>query len=153
MVRSVPDIGGVYRITGIISVVICLVVSLPASNVLAQTLSFDDQVDSILENHPRIAAAKQTIKSLQEGLRVSQKSWFPGLSVTGSRAREDRNNVSGTPDTNMNSNELYKACEFACNANSDIHKLPFPINEKDIFEAIQSFQPLPASSKLRINNN
>tara|TARA_A100001037_G_scaffold292131_1_gene307028 strand:+ start:1424 stop:2761 length:1338 start_codon:yes stop_codon:yes gene_type:complete len=106
MVRSVPDIGGVYRITGIISVVICLVVLLPASNVLAQTLSFDDQVDSILENHPRIAAAKQTIKSLQEGLRVTQKSWFPGLSVTGSRAREDRNNVSGTPDTNMNSNEL-----------------------------------------------
>ena len=50
------------------------------------------------------------------------------------------------------SNELYKACEFACNDNSDIHKLPFPINEKDLFDAIQSFQSMPKRSKARINN-
>merc|ERR1712159_95514 len=41
---------------------------------------------------------------------------------------------------NITSNELHKACKFACNDNSDIHQLPFSINEKDLFEAIQSFQ-------------
>ena len=53
---------------------------------------------------------------------------------------------------NTCSNELNKACNFACNDNSDIHKLPFPINEKDLFEAIQSFQSIPTSTKMRINN-
>ncbi len=100
------DVRSVHRITGSVAVVFCLVLLPPASNVLAEPLSFDRQVESILENHPRIGTAKQTIKSLQEGLRVTQKSWFPVLSATGSRAREDRNNVSGTADTNMNSNEL-----------------------------------------------
>jgi glycerol dehydrogenase-like iron-containing ADH family enzyme len=52
----------------------------------------------------------------------------------------------------INSNQLHKACEFACNDNSDIHQLPFHINEKDLFEAIQSFQSLPIGSKIRINN-
>ena len=85
---------------------VCLVCFLPISGVLAQSLSFDDQVAEILKNHPRIEAAKQTIKSLQEGLRTSQKSWFPGLTVTGNKAKEDRNNVSGTGDTIMRSNEL-----------------------------------------------
>ena len=50
------------------------------------------------------------------------------------------------------SNELHKACEFACNQSSDIHQLPFPINKKDLFEAIQSFQSLPTNSKIIINN-
>tara|TARA_Y100001968_G_scaffold235053_1_gene218196 strand:+ start:101 stop:1213 length:1113 start_codon:yes stop_codon:yes gene_type:complete len=45
------------------------------------------------------------------------------------------------------SNELHKACKFACNDNSDIHKLPFQINEKDLLEAIQSFQSVPANTK------
>ena len=54
---------------------------------------------------------------------------------------------------NTTSNELYKACKFACNENSDIHQLPFPINEKDIFEAIKSFRSLPTFSKIRINNS
>ncbi len=49
---------------------------------------------------------------------------------------------------NATSNELHKACKFACNYNSDIHQLPFPINEKDLFEAIQSFRPMPIRSKL-----
>ena len=53
----------------------------------------------------------------------------------------------------MNSNELYKACKFACNDNSDIHQLPFSINEQDLFQAIQSFQSLPTSSKIRRKNN
>jgi len=48
--------------------------------------------------------------------------------------------------------DLYKACKFACNDDSDIHKLPFPINEKDLLEAIQSLQSLPTSSKIKINN-
>jgi len=53
---------------------------------------------------------------------------------------------------NTTSNELYKACKFACNDDSDIHKLPFPMNEKDLLEAIQSLQSLPTSSKIKINN-
>ncbi len=42
---------------------------------------------------------------------------------------------------NANTNELEKACKFACKDNSDINQLPFPINENDLFEAIQSFNP------------
>ncbi len=53
---------------------------------------------------------------------------------------------------NSTSNELYKACKFACNDDSDIHKLPFPMNEKGLLEAIQSLQSLPTSSKIKINN-
>ena len=48
----------------------------------------------------------------------------------------------------MSSNELYKACRFACNSESDIHQLPFPVKEKEIFEAIQSLQSLPETSKV-----
>tara|TARA_Y100001968_G_scaffold151077_1_gene138267 strand:- start:2574 stop:3692 length:1119 start_codon:yes stop_codon:yes gene_type:complete len=51
------------------------------------------------------------------------------------------------------SNELYKACEFACNDESDIHQLPFPINKKDLLDTIQSLQSLPTSSKIIMNNN
>ena len=54
--------------------------------------------------------------------------------------------------TNTTANELHKACKFACNDNSDIHQLPFPVNDKDLFEAVKSFQSLPISSKIRINN-
>jgi TolC family type I secretion outer membrane protein len=106
MFNFVPYVRGSYRVKGIFSLVVCLVCFLPISGVLAQSLSFDDQVAEILKNHPRIEAAKQTIKSLQEGLRISQKSWFPALTVTGNKAKEDRNNVSGTGDTIMRSNEL-----------------------------------------------
>ena len=49
------------------------------------------------------------------------------------------------------SNELHKACKFACNDNSDIHQLPFPINDIDLLEAIQSFQTLTTSSKIKTN--
>ena len=50
------------------------------------------------------------------------------------------------------SNELHKACKFACNGNSDIHQLPFSINEQDLLEAIQSFQSSPESYKTRVIN-
>ena len=50
------------------------------------------------------------------------------------------------------SQELQKACRFACNDKSDIHQLPFLINEKDLFEAIQSYQSLYRNSKIRISN-
>ena len=49
---------------------------------------------------------------------------------------------------NATSNELFKACKFACCDNSDIHQLPFLINENDLLEAIQNFQSLPTSSKI-----
>jgi len=51
---------------------------------------------------------------------------------------------------NATTNEIYKACEFACKNDSDIHKLPFTINEKDLLEAIQSYKSLPITSNLRL---
>ncbi len=48
---------------------------------------------------------------------------------------------------NANSSEFYKACKFACDSSTDIHRLPFPINEKVLLEAIKSFQYLPNISK------
>ena len=74
--------------------------------VFAQSLSFEEQVAKLLETHPRILAATQTVSSLEEGLRVAQKAWFPNLAVTASKAKEDRNNVSLTDDTKMKSDEL-----------------------------------------------
>ena len=47
-----------------------------------------------------------------------------------------------------NTNELLKACKFACKDDSDIHKLPFTISEKDLLKAIQSFQSLTKSTNL-----
>ena len=47
---------------------------------------------------------------------------------------------------NSTSNELYKACKFACKDNSDIHQLPFQVNEKLLLEAMLSFHSLPTSS-------
>ncbi len=49
---------------------------------------------------------------------------------------------------NSTSNELHKACRFACQDNSDIHQLPFTINENNLLESIQSFQSLPTRSNL-----
>jgi len=51
---------------------------------------------------------------------------------------------------NASSNELHKACKFACKDDSDIHKLPFPINEKDLLEAILNYQSLPTSSNINL---
>ena len=51
------------------------------------------------------------------------------------------------------SHELHKACKFACHEKSDIHQLPFLINEKELFDAIQEFQSLPAYSKKKFLNN
>ena len=51
---------------------------------------------------------------------------------------------------NTTSNELYKACKFACNVNSDIHQLPFLINENDLLKAIQSFQSSTTNANIRI---
>ncbi len=52
---------------------------------------------------------------------------------------------------NTTSNELYNACKFACKDDSDIHKLPFPINEKILLESIQSYQYLNAASSINSN--
>ena len=41
---------------------------------------------------------------------------------------------------NTDSNELLKACEFACKNDSDIHKLPFSINKNNLLKAIESYQ-------------
>ena len=48
------------------------------------------------------------------------------------------------------SNEIGKACKFACKEDSDIHQIPFPINEKDLIEAIKSYQYLPKSSNINL---
>ena len=44
--------------------------------------------------------------------------------------------------------ELNKACKFACKDNSDIHQLPFPVNEKDLLEAIQNYRSLPINTNI-----
>ncbi len=46
---------------------------------------------------------------------------------------------------NSSTTELQKACKFACKKDSDIHQLPFTINEKKLLEAIQSYQSFPAT--------
>ena len=51
---------------------------------------------------------------------------------------------------NATSDELHKACKFACKDNSDIHQLPFSIHEKDLLEAIQSYQSMPKSSNISL---
>ena len=48
------------------------------------------------------------------------------------------------------SNELYKACKFACKDDSDIHQIPFKVNENDLLEAIKSYQSLPKSSNINL---
>ena len=42
-------------------------------------------------------------------------------------------------------------CKFACKEDSDIHQLPFPITEKGLLEAIQSYQTLPTFSNKSFN--
>ena len=39
---------------------------------------------------------------------------------------------------NINSTELKKACKFACRKDSDIHKIPFQIDEEELFKAIKT---------------
>ncbi len=51
---------------------------------------------------------------------------------------------------NESSTELFQACRFACKVDSDIHRLPFPISEKNLLEAIQSFQSISTSSNLTL---
>ncbi len=51
-----------------------------------------------------------------------------------------------------NSDELIKACKFACKDDSDIHQLPFPIKEKELLNALQSFKSLPTYSNRSLNN-
>ncbi len=46
------------------------------------------------------------------------------------------------------SNELRKACKFACKNDSDIHQLPFSINENELLDAIRSYQSMPATTKI-----
>ena len=47
------------------------------------------------------------------------------------------------------SDELHKACKFACKDHSDIHKLPFPVKEKDLLDALKSYQSISTSSNIR----
>tara|TARA_B100000965_G_scaffold121771_1_gene100719 strand:+ start:1270 stop:2382 length:1113 start_codon:yes stop_codon:yes gene_type:complete len=49
---------------------------------------------------------------------------------------------------NATSYELHKACKFSCKDDSDIHQLPFQINEKDLLKAIQSYQSLTTTSNI-----
>ena len=51
---------------------------------------------------------------------------------------------------NEDSNELLKACKFACKDDSDIHQIPFHINEKELLKSIQSFQSLTTRSNLSL---
>jgi adhesin transport system outer membrane protein len=72
----------------------------------AKTLGFDEQVSSLLENHPRINAAEQAIVSLKEGLSVAAKAWYPDLALTGNRAKEVRNNAAAASNTSLPTREV-----------------------------------------------
>ena len=95
-----------FPATKILALPIILSVCFFASLSHAKSMSFEEQVAEILQNHPRVRAAAGTVKSLEEGLRISQKAWFPGLAVTGNMAKEDRDNINPTDDTKLNSSEL-----------------------------------------------
>ena len=92
--------------TKILALAVMISVWLCSSVSFAQSMSFEEQVAELLQNHPRIKAANATVDSLADGLRVAQKAWYPGLAVTGSVAKEDRDNINPTDDTTLDSTEL-----------------------------------------------
>ena len=47
---------------------------------------------------------------------------------------------------NTNQNELIKACRFACEPSSDIHQIPFKVNEQKIIKAINQYEYLSIKS-------
>ncbi len=47
---------------------------------------------------------------------------------------------------NTNNNELIKACRFTCETNSDIHQIPFTVNEKNLLRAINHYEYLNIQS-------
>ncbi len=47
---------------------------------------------------------------------------------------------------NINSNELRRACRFTCAPNSDIHQIPFAINEHKLLKAINDYEYLNIKS-------
>ena len=49
----------------------------------------------------------------------------------------------------LSTDELYNACKFACKDDSDIHQLPFSINENDLLDAIKSNQSLPTITNIK----
>ena len=52
---------------------------------------------------------------------------------------------------NATPNELLRACKFACKSDSDIHHLPFQVNEKTLLDALQSYQTFHANSNIIVN--
>ncbi len=51
---------------------------------------------------------------------------------------------------NSSSDELRRACKFACKDDSDIHQLPFSISEKDLLDAIISFKSLSTNTNRKL---
>ncbi len=51
----------------------------------------------------------------------------------------------------INSIEIQKACKFACKDDSDIHNLPFSINQEDLFLAIKDYQSITEGNKLSLH--
>ena len=49
---------------------------------------------------------------------------------------------------NLNSTELRKACIFACKNDSDVHRLPFQLNENDLYQAIESYHRLTSTPNI-----
>jgi len=68
--------------------------------------SFLDQFAELLKVHERIKASEAVVQASRERVSISRKEWFPLLSISGNKAKEDRNNVKGTPNTRLNSHEI-----------------------------------------------
>ena len=70
------------------------------------------------------------------------------VTVTSSKIDDEIISIESIFQRDLTKNELEKACKFACKDESDIHQLPFTVNEKDLYEAIKSYQSLTTTSNI-----
>ena len=67
--------------------------------------SFLDQFAELLKVHERIKASEAVVQASRERVSISRKEWFPLLSISANKAKEDRNNEP-TGNTRLNSHEI-----------------------------------------------
>jgi len=68
--------------------------------------TFVEKLNQLVLTHKRILAAKETVKSFEERLSVSNKAWFPELSSTMFYGYEQRNLAPGNRNTYMPPHEV-----------------------------------------------
>ena len=68
---------------------------------IAQAGPFQEQLEQLVDSHKRILATKATVESLGEGLKASEKTLWPEVSLTALQGHEHRNNADGTANTGL----------------------------------------------------